>query len=196
LGRLAAVTIDEVGTETFVTSGALERLRKSVQLERLSVYHDSDSLPWKLDKSWVDMSPQDWSEIFEEGIAQDARTNMVPSKWATGRQYLLHPVGGLLTHFRRGKREKRSTHVPFQEASLLLEAVTVTVSEAQYCDGMKLLEGISSYRNRLQYVQFRPQVSVLEDPRAWWLYGCQAVLQQQMRVWLVIHHHSSWTFIC
>jgi vacuolar protein sorting-associated protein 13A/C len=129
LGRLAAVTIDEVGTETFVTSGALERLRKSVQLERLSVYHDSDSLPWKPDKSWVDMSPQEWSEIFEEGIAQDAFKNMVPSKWATGRQYLLHPVGGLLTHFRRGKREKRSTHVPFQEASLLLEAVTVTVSE-------------------------------------------------------------------
>jgi hypothetical protein len=60
---------------------------------------------------------------------QDAHTDMVPSKWATGRQYLLHPVGGLLTHFRRGKREKRSTHVPFQEASLLLEAVTVTVSE-------------------------------------------------------------------
>lgn len=50
---------------------------------------------------------------------------------------------------------------------------------------MKLLEGVSTYRNRLQHSQFRPQGSVSDDAKAWWLYGCQAVLQQQTRVWLV-----------
>lgn len=65
--------------------------------------------------------------------------------------------------------------------------IQLSALQAQYCDGMKLLEGVSTYRNRLQYSQFRPQVSVSEDTRAWWLYGCQAVLQQHSRVWLVIY---------
>ncbi|KAG0568137.1 hypothetical protein KC19_7G189300 [Ceratodon purpureus] len=183
LATLAAVTIDERGHETFVTSGALERLRKSLRLERLAVYHDPDSSPWDLDKAWEHMAPEEWEEVFMEGILRDGSPDKPLSKWATGRQYLLHPVGGLMTYNRRGKREKREPEVPFQDATLVLEPVSLTVSEAQYCDGMKLLEGVSTYRNRLQYSHFRPQASVSEDTRAWWLYGCQAVLQQNSRVW-------------
>jgi len=37
LSKLAAVTTDEHGVETFDTSGALDRLRKSLQLERFAV---------------------------------------------------------------------------------------------------------------------------------------------------------------
>ncbi|KAG0559465.1 hypothetical protein KC19_10G107200 [Ceratodon purpureus] len=183
LATLAAVTIDESGHETFVTSGALERLRKSVRLERLAVYHDSGSTPWYLEKAWEEMTPDEWEEVFMEGIKTDPSPDKSLSKWATGRQYLLHPVGGLMTYNRRGKREKRKPEVPFQEATLVLEPVSLTVSEAQYCDGMKLLEGVSTYRTRLQYSHFRPQASVSEDSRAWWLYACQAVLQQHSRVW-------------
>lgn len=64
-----------------------------------------------------------------EGIKTDASPDKALSKWATGRQYLLHPVGGLMTYYRRGKREKRKPEVPFQEATLVLEPVSLTVSE-------------------------------------------------------------------
>ncbi|XP_024384462.1 uncharacterized protein [Physcomitrium patens] len=183
LATLAAVTIDEQGNETFVTSGALERLRKSLRLERLAVYHDSGSKPWSMERIWEDMTPQEWEEVFMEGIKNDASPDKPLPKWAAGRQYLLHPVGGLMTYNRRGKRETRKPDVPFQEAKLVLEPVSLTVSEAQYCDGMKLLEGVSTYRNRLEYSHFRPQVPVKGNTRAWWLFGCQAVLQQNSRVW-------------
>lgn len=64
-----------------------------------------------------------------EGIVKDPSPEEPLSKWATGRQYLLHPVGGLMTYNRRGKREKRNPDVPFQEATLVLEPVSLTVSE-------------------------------------------------------------------
>jgi hypothetical protein len=62
-----------------------------------------------------------------EGILCDGSPDKPLSKWATGRQYLLHPVGGLMTYYR--KREKRKPEVPFQEATLVLEPVSLTVSE-------------------------------------------------------------------
>jgi hypothetical protein len=64
-----------------------------------------------------------------EGIKTDTPPDESLSKWATGRQYLLHPVGGLMTYYRRGKREKRQPEVPFQDAALVLEPVSLTVSE-------------------------------------------------------------------
>lgn len=38
-------------------------LKQSVQLERLSVYHDFNSLPWKIEKRWEDLSPKEWIEV-------------------------------------------------------------------------------------------------------------------------------------
>ncbi|OIW07249.1 hypothetical protein TanjilG_08364 [Lupinus angustifolius] len=68
LAKLAVVTMDEQRNETFDTRGALDRLRKSVHLERLAFYHDSDRLPWEIHKRWEDINPNEWIEIFEEGI--------------------------------------------------------------------------------------------------------------------------------
>lgn len=73
LAKLAAVTMDEQGNETFDTSGAVDKLRKSVQLERLAMYHDSNSDTWKLDKRWEDLSPKEWIEIFEDGVNEQKK---------------------------------------------------------------------------------------------------------------------------
>ncbi|KAI5061209.1 hypothetical protein GOP47_0023714 [Adiantum capillus-veneris] len=181
LSKLAAVTIDENSKETFVTSGALDKLHKSIQLERFSLYHDSNSSPWKFGKSWSDMTPKEWSEIFEAGInpknPQDSQS-----------AYLLCPINGVLNYYRRGKREKRERHMPLQSLSLVLDDVSLIVSENQYCDGLKLLEGVSRYRKRIEFSHFRPWVSVLEDPRTWWVYASHAGLNQQKKTW----SHFSW----
>eukprot|EP01018_Ginkgo_biloba_P025446 Gb_15429 [translate_table: standard] len=184
LAKLAAVTTDEHGVETFDTSGAMDRLRKSLQLQRFAVYHDSDCVPWKLHKRWEDLTSAEWSEIFEAGIQEIGSENAnLVSKWALGRQYLLQPVNGTLKYHRCGKQEKRDPSIPFQKICLILNDLSLNVSEAQYCDGMKLLEGVSRYRTRIEISHFRPLVSVSEDSRAWWHYACQAGLQQQNKMW-------------
>lgn len=54
--------------------------------------------------------------------------------------------------------------------------------QAQYYDGIKLLETLSRYRTRIEVSHLRPMVRVLDDPCIWWRYFAQATLQQK-KMW-------------
>ncbi|PON64877.1 Phosphatidylinositol-4, 5-bisphosphate phosphodiesterase gamma [Parasponia andersonii] len=179
LAKLAAVTMDEQGNETFDTSGALDKLRKSLQLERLAVYHDSDSLPWKIEKGWEHLSPKEWVEIFEDGINEPVAESGTVSKWAVHRKYVVSPINGNLKYHRLGKQEKNDPEVPFEKASLVLSDVSLTVTEVQYHDWIKLLEAVSRYRTHVDVSHLRPMVPISQDPYLWWHYAAQAALQQR-----------------
>lgn len=179
LAKLAAVTTDEQGNETFDTSGALDRLRKSLQLERLAMYHDSNCQPWKLDKKWEDLCPKEWIEIFEDGINESSvSTKMVP-KWSQERQFVVSPINGVLKYHRLGNQERNDPEIPFEEASLVLTDVSLTITEAQYHDWIRLLEVISRYKTYVDVSHLRPVVSVSKSPRLWWQYAVHATLQQK-----------------
>ncbi|KAH7429919.1 hypothetical protein KP509_09G071400 [Ceratopteris richardii] len=188
LSKLAAVTIDENGKETFVTSGALDKLHKSIQLEQLAFYHDSNSSPWKLGKSYSEMTRQEWCEVFEATINQKHPQVSPLLSTVSKSKYLLRPINGVLNYYQYGRREKRDIHTPLQSLSLVLDDVSLTVSENQYCDGLKLLEGISQYRKRIEFSHFRPWVTVHDDPRTWWMYASRARLKQQNKA----RSHLSW----
>lgn len=179
LAKLAAVTMDEQGNETFDTSGALDKLRKSLQLERLAMYHDSDSVPWKIDKGWEDLTPEEWVQIFEDGINEPADDRGMVSKWAVNRKYLVSPINGALKYHRIGNQEKNDPEVPFEKASLVLSDVSLTITEAQYHDWIKLLEVVSRYKTYVEVSHLRPVVPVSEGPYLWWRYAAQAGLQQK-----------------
>ncbi|KAK3154093.1 hypothetical protein QOZ80_2BG0185880 [Eleusine coracana subsp. coracana] len=175
LSRLAAVTVDEDGNETFDAGVALDKLRKSVELHRLAIYHDSDSDPWKLDKKWEDLVPTEWSEVFQDGIDDHSGGSI----WALNRNYLVSPINGTLKYKRLGKDERGDPDAPFEKASLVLSNVSLTVTEAQYYDGIKLLETFSRFRTRVDVSHLRPVVPVKEDCRAWWRYAMLAGLRQK-----------------
>lgn len=177
LSKLAAVTMDEQGNETFDTSGALDKLRKSLQLQRLALYHDSGNTPWELYKKWEDLNPTEWTEIFQDGI--DDCSGHGVSVWAMNRRYLVSPINGVLKYHRLGKQERQDPEIPVEKASLILSDVSLTISEAQYYDGIKLLETISRYKTRVDISHLRPLVPVSKDPHAWWRYAMLAGLQQK-----------------
>ncbi|KAL8152479.1 LOW QUALITY PROTEIN: hypothetical protein V2J09_010239 [Rumex salicifolius] len=179
LAKLAAVTMDEQGNETFDTSGALDKLRKSLQLERLAIYHDSNSLPWKIDKKWEALGPSEWIEIFEEGINEPATDLKAESGWALNRTYLVSPINGVLKYLRLGCQERTNPEIPFEKASIVLDDVGLTVTEAQYYDWIKLLEVISRYRVHTEVSHLRPKVRIAERPLLWWHYAAHAALQQR-----------------
>ncbi|XP_051130647.1 uncharacterized protein LOC127251100 isoform X2 [Andrographis paniculata] len=180
LAKLAAVTMDEQGNETFDTSGALDKLRKSLQLERLAMYHDCDRDPWKLDKRWEDLSPREWIEIFEDGINESSKDTTSMSPWSQGRNYIVSPINGVLKYHRLGNVERNDTSVPFEKASLVITNVSLTITEAQYHDWIKLMEVISIYRIHVEVCHLRPRVPVSEGAALWWRYAAQAGLQQKM----------------
>ncbi|XP_010679516.3 uncharacterized protein LOC104894866 isoform X2 [Beta vulgaris subsp. vulgaris] len=149
----------------------------SLQLERLAIYHDSDKPPWKIDESWQDISPRKWIEIFEEGINEPASESV--ASWALNRTYLVAPINGVLKYNRLGSQERNNPEVPFEKATLFLNDVSLTVTEAQYYDWIKLLEVISRYRMHVEVSHLRPSVPVTEGPHLWWHYAVQATLQQR-----------------
>ncbi|KAK4798434.1 hypothetical protein SAY86_030760 [Trapa natans] len=177
LAKLAAVTMDDQENETFDASGALDRLRKSVQLERLALYHDCNSLPWTIDKRWGDLSPKEWVEIFEDGINVPV-TDMM-SKRSKTRSYIVSPINGVLKYHRLGKQERNDPETPFERVSVTLSDVSLTVTEAQYHDWIKLLEAVNRYQIYVEVLHLRPMVSVSEGPHLWWRYAAQATLQQK-----------------
>ncbi|XP_031738035.1 uncharacterized protein LOC101213129 isoform X1 [Cucumis sativus] len=179
LAKLAAVTMDEQGNETFDTSGALDKLRKLVQLDRLAMYHDSNTLPWSLDKKWEDLSPKDWIEVFEDGINEPTADHGLRSKWAVNRNYLVSPINGILKYHRLGNLERNDPEIPYEKASLVLGDVSLTITEAQYHDWIKLLEVVSRYKTYVEVSHLRPMVPVLVAPNLWWRYAVQACLQQK-----------------
>ncbi|WOL14400.1 hypothetical protein Cni_G23180 [Canna indica] len=177
LSKLAAFTMDEQGNETFDTSGALDKLRKSVQLEKLALYHDSGSSPWKLDQKWEDLTPKRWSEIFQEGI--HGHSSHGTATWASNRRYLLSPINGVLKYHRLGKQERHDPEIPFEKSSLVLSDVSIAISESQYYDGIKLLETFSRYKTRVDISHLRPVVPISKDPQSWWRFAVLAGLQQK-----------------
>lgn len=179
LAKLAAVTMDEQGNETFDTSGALDKLRKSLQLERLAMYHDCNNLPWKISKNWEDLSPKEWVEIFEDGINEPVTDHGMVSEWAMNHNYLVSPINGVLKYHRLGNQERNDPEVPFEKASVVLSDVSLTITEAQYYDLIKLLEVISRYKTYVEVSHLRPVMPVSERPKLWWHYAAQAGLQQK-----------------
>ncbi|KAM3227150.1 hypothetical protein ACQJBY_059203 [Aegilops geniculata] len=175
LSKLAAVTVDEDGNETFDAGVALDKLRKSVELHMLAIYHDSDSNPWKLPKKWEDLNPGEWSEVFQDGI-DDRPGNSI---WAMNRRYLVSPINGTLKYNRLGQQERGDLNNPLEKASLVLSDVSLTVTEAQYYDCIKLLETFSRFRTRVDVSHLRPIMPVKEDCRAWWRYAVLAGLRQK-----------------
>ncbi|GJP54206.1 hypothetical protein CLOM_g13301 [Closterium sp. NIES-68] len=179
LARLAAVTTDENWVETFITSGALDSLYKAVHLERLAVYHDSNSGPWDPHTAWDCMQGSQWSEVFEAGIQEQAPPSAGATDWAANRQFLLHPVDGRMRYERRSKKERRRDDVPFQTAALELGQVALTLSETQYEDGMRFMEAAAVYRRRVDVAHLRPRQPVRAHAALWWRFAAHALLQQQ-----------------
>ena len=143
------------------------------------------------------------SQIFQDGIDDHS----VNSIWAVNRNYFVSPINGTLKYKRLGKNERGDPDTPIEKASLVLSDVSLTVTEvphyffsivsycvynylllsailyqAQYYDGIKLLETFSRFRTRVDVSHLRPIVPVKEDRRAWWRYAMLAGLRQK-KLW-------------
>lgn len=54
------------------------------------------------------------------------------SVWSLNRKYLISPINGTLNYHRLGKLERKDLDIPFEKASLILNDVSVTVSEVHF----------------------------------------------------------------
>ncbi|BBN04917.1 vacuolar protein sorting-associated protein 13A/C [Marchantia polymorpha subsp. ruderalis] len=180
LEKLAAVTVDGEGKETFITGGSLDRIQKSGELQRLSFYFDPDTEPWKPEKKWEDLLPKEWAKIFGQGIgAESVHGDGIKGSRRGQHHYLLAPVGGTARYSKLANKDTRTPDQPAQKAIVVLDDVTIGLSEVQYRDALKVAENFSTFNKRLQYAHYRPSVPIKQDSRGWWQYAYKAIVEQQ-----------------
>ncbi|XP_052211647.1 uncharacterized protein LOC127814276 isoform X2 [Diospyros lotus] len=177
LEKLSAVTVDDNGKETFLTGGALECIQKSLELEQLAVYLDSDICPWHVDKPWEDLIPVEWCQVFKYGTKDGKLADSLIGR----HSYILQPVTGSAKYFKLRLNESANSGQPRQKAAVNLDDVTLCLSKNGYKDLLKLADNFAAFNQRLKYAHFRPRVSVKSDPRSWWKYAYKAVLDQMKK---------------
>ncbi|XWS62075.1 hypothetical protein CRYUN_Cryun07bG0179900 [Craigia yunnanensis] len=177
LEKLSAVTVDESGKETFVTGGELDRIQKSVELDRLALYLDSDILPWHINKPWEDLLPSEWVQVFRFGT-KDGRPAGHPIEEHT---YILQPVTGNAKYLKLRQNESSDSGEPLQKGAVSLDDVTLCLSKDGYRDILKLADNFTAFNQRLKYAHYRPPVSLKSDPRSWWKYAHKAVSDQMKK---------------
>ncbi|KAL1194607.1 hypothetical protein V5N11_031431 [Cardamine amara subsp. amara] len=174
LEKLSAVTIDESGKETFITGGTLESIQKSVELDRLAFYLDSDMSPWHIDKPWEDLIPFEWDQIFRFGTKDGKAADCLTRK----HFYILQPVSGNAKYSKSQANESSNTVQPLQKAYVNLDDVTLCLSKGGYRDVMKLADNFAAFNQRLKYAHYRPSVPVKIDAKSWWKYAYRVVSEQ------------------
>nr|AFN89138.1 vacuolar protein sorting 13 [Mesembryanthemum crystallinum] len=177
LNKLSAFTVDDNGNETFATGGALDHIQKSVELERLALYFDSDISPWHLDKPWEDLLPSEWSQVFKFGT-EDGK---VANSTVYSHTYLLEPISGNAKYIKLRSDESLVSSQPSQKAAVNLDDVTICLPKDGYRDMMKLADNFAAFNQRLKYAHYRPLVPVKSDPRSWWKFAFTAVSDEMKR---------------
>ncbi|CAN6486850.1 unnamed protein product [Victoria cruziana] len=173
LAKLSAVTVDESGKETFATGGALGSIQKSVELDRLAFYFDSDSSPLTANKPWGELSPSEWSQIFELATEETSSVSYIDA-----HNYILQPVSGNAKYAKKRVDEFTSFEQPLQRATVNLDDVVLCLSKDQYRDTLKMADNFSAFNKRLKYAHYRPDVGIKTNPRMWWKYAFRVTIDQ------------------
>ncbi|EOA17894.1 hypothetical protein CARUB_v10006303mg [Capsella rubella] len=174
LEKLSAVTIDESGKETFITGGTLDSIQKSVELDRLAFYLDSDISPWHIDKPWDVLTPFEWDQIFRFGTKDGKPADCLTRK----HFYILQPVSGNAKYSKSQANESSNNVQPLQKAYVNLDDVTLCLSKGGYRDVMKLADNFAAFNQRLKYAHYRPSVPVKINAKSWWKYAYRVVSEQ------------------
>ncbi|XP_042953951.1 uncharacterized protein LOC122290372 isoform X2 [Carya illinoinensis] len=177
LEKLSAVTVDDNEEETFVTGGSLDCVQKSVELDQLAVYLDSDIVPWHVEKSWEKLLPSEWLKVFRFGTKDGKPADSLTKK----HNYILQPVSGKAKYTKLRQNEFADGSQPQQKAVVNLDDVTLCLSKDGYRHILKLADNFAAFNQRLQYAHYRPNINVKSDPRSWWKYAYKAVSDQMKK---------------
>ncbi|KAL4281357.1 hypothetical protein GQ457_03G021640 [Hibiscus cannabinus] len=171
LEKISAVTVDDNGNETFVTGDALDCVHKSIELDRLALYLDSDILQWHMDKPWEDLLPAEWVQVFRFGT-KDGRPADHPIE---EHSYILQLVTGDAKFLKLRQNESYNSDQPRWKASVNLDNVTLCLSKDGYRDILKVADNFTAFNLRLKYAHYRPRFALKSDPRSWWKYAYKSV---------------------
>ena len=66
----------------------------------------------------------------------------------------------------------------FIDASAEIENLSLHLTQPQYYGILEVMSSVSFYYTKLQYIQYRPAVPLHENPKIWWNYAIQIIIEQ------------------
>ncbi|SCW01107.1 LAFE_0D05226g1_1 [Lachancea fermentati] len=174
LSELSAVSTDEKWEPSFI-SITKAITHKLLTLDSLCVYWNTNT---------TSIYGEDHEELFERLKDSISNKNGVPD-----HQFLLRPVtgSGRLTLNKSGA----SDECPHINIRLIFEEFGFDIDNCQYQDILYTMSKLHWYQKTLKFKRNRPNFTVGDDPKGWFRYAAQCVLQE-------IHdknYYSSWDYI-
>lgn len=169
LQELSAISTDSEWDPSFIHDGS-DITHKLTTLRSLSVYWNSDST----------ISLPDSPSLLEF-------MSSVPGKTIEDFQYILRPVSGV----GQVTLNKNASEGPSAKAQLIFDELGFVFDSDQYRDALLVGELFRKYLRTKEYLKFKPKVPISKDPKAWFKYAGDVVLEQvsaRRRQW-------SWNYI-
>lgn len=168
---------------------------KMAQLNHLAIYWNAlgyqDDIPAENGVLHVRYQGETnkFAELLDSCIARRASLVSSPSKNAhmPTHTYLLMPVDGTW-HGRLSTNPKDLSMTPAAEMTISIDPVYGQLRDYQCIQILSLVSEFKNHRYVKRYRQFRPLTSVMEDPKAWWMYATRAIRFQLREKFL----RSSW----
>ncbi|KAH7312762.1 hypothetical protein B0I35DRAFT_481183 [Stachybotrys elegans] len=174
LDEFSALSTDGEWKPTFIQKSTTVT-HKLATLGALAIYWNTDTEllgPGReaVSPSFEEMPHDDMVSRFKAmiGRGEDSRD--------TRHQYILKPVSG------QAKIEldkSGNIHVPTFKAKLLFEEIGLVLDDHQYRDGLMMVDLFHYFIRHQEYQRLQPKgVTPKEDPRAWFLFAGNAVLNK------------------
>ncbi|XP_031630682.1 vacuolar protein sorting-associated protein 13D isoform X2 [Contarinia nasturtii] len=131
---------------------------KLVELTSMSIY-------------WQPLNNQ---ERFADSTFEELVQNFQQWKTATKHEYIVSPVSAQ-ARFKRDRSEMplRTRSRPRLTCDLILNEVQLTLSDWQYKQMVECVRGLDDISKYRRFRLLRPEQSVHEAPKAWWLYAAR-----------------------
>lgn len=162
----------------------LDVIQKEGQLNHFAVYWNAidydESLPIEMSVLHVkNLSPMNLGKALNKCIARRGSALASPSRvgaafYAPMHTYLLRPVDATC-HAALSTKPGNLKERPSFVCSITIDDLSVHIRDFQAAGIIALTSAMKEHVFFKQYRPYRPQVSPLESPRAWWRYAAKVV---------------------
>jgi hypothetical protein len=160
-------------------------IRKIARINHFGIYWNPISATAKDAEHLIlqHLPPEQIRPAMEGGIAR--RRRPTTTTYAPAHAYLLLPVDGTLqaafatststATTVQQQQQQTSDNTPAVQLTIQIPDVHFQVRDFQCLQMYRLLNYYKEYKYGTQYRHYRPTVTVMEDPRAWWQYAFHVI---------------------
>ncbi|KAM9977730.1 hypothetical protein ACTFIR_011602 [Dictyostelium discoideum] len=164
LDKLSIQSTDEFWNPSFVDSSKSKFIKKLALMDSLGFYIDDNA------DSLQNLKLDEFTKAFTSLIPSSASFSLLS-------KYIIKPISSQLK-LNINKSDIIEKSIPKILVECVMSQITCTLSSGQYQNILSILNFTNEYLRDIKYLKFRPIVKVSENPKLWWRYVGQVIVEQ------------------